>query len=1115
MALDLTDLGYPAVDATKEAFVELPEIEEPVTAPEPAPTPVGLDLTDLGYIPEELEMPGLEAPEVREAPPVEEIGPLDIARGTVETIAGVVGGAALWPFAQSARHGAVLGQIGQQWLGLAPHMTPEEISVMGEETAEYVQSLHGLLTPRSASGKASLDLVGKVFEPISRASHWLARGIDPERHPNLHNLVATGAEVMAFATIPKAVKGVKAIAEPTLSKAVKRIEKKRARVGEEAIPEADMQSVLDKAEKLVDTPEKVEKLKDRVSDWQEKVISGEKTLEGRRAEQAAAVEQQRALKAQLEAAKIERPAVEIPEEAVKILEIPPREPVRPPIEFKTAQELQAERFGKTAPAGRELLDKILEPLKNERGEVVIKSERSKARLGESERESIRHISDAAFEAKQEVKDFLISRGMNEKEALQVEKLHKIFKEENPIKSAPEVVKSVKDEFKPFELEEGDVQVNTGEKANLNIKVGTSDANAIFSSPRGGKGIKSYFQPAEFMFDKYPQMKPLLHKAREIEATIVREKKIQTKHLKDIVKQFPSKKLRNEAGATWHALDKQGADAMRQMNIKISERPQYIELKTKIQPLFKDLFDRVNEQRIKLGKRPIPERADYLTFYAKESLYNDFKNLFSGKHAETTNLIMDDLATINQRQTIPIKDSVAFHHLRRRGLEKGVELDLDPISIYSRYLDESLRHIHMSPLNAFVKELLSSKLTDVKTGKAARFKDVNPSAAAELASWNNKLAGLSNLPLPRTFERLIQRGMNNLTVAQLFGNARTAAVQTVALFPTAVKHGYIATGKGIADTVVRRKNAPIEKSAVLESAVMDAAVADMANVIAGTRGQRIISGVKAISVAPMQWLDYLSREATFRTAWNSLEPLVKKGKMRESEAIRLADSEVIRTQASGAPPELSPIQRNAIGKMATLWQTFTINHINFIAKDVLGIKDPVANPRRTAARVARYVGGMLAINALFEQVGGVQSPLPAPVQTIIRSLEEGDTNAARTIKTLLEVSEVFPFGSSIKFGGSPVGPLIDHASDITEALAGSAAYNPDMLERAIGGDQKALLALGEILGKTFGVPFTAQVAKATRGLARGETLGRAIAGRIGKPRKKVKKRRRKRRRRVRR
>lgn len=1175
----LSDIDVDSISqaiARQESGAEFGEI---------APVSEAFDTAPPGLSFEKLDQVGAPVETVEEVGIPEEppgVTPADIALGTIETTLGTAAGVALWPIAEITRHGGVIQQKALQNLGLIDPRTPEEIAAAGEEISGNIQSLWGILEPRTVSGRASLGLIGSAIgvltEGVKRA---ISPFISPEEHPNLYNLSVTGGEVLAFAAIPKGAKAVK----PKLSKAASRVVKLQERIpglsGEKRVAaeakfEADVGKLLDKAEKLVSEPKEVAKIRDSVEAFQERLTgpknrkvreqlqktiqAGQEVIRGKARERFAeapkappevpsevgapllTAEQRlaerigvreevppelapRIVEPEVPVTPVERkpPAPVLGEERFPAFEAAPERFIEPVVEAPPAplitpetpevrmRRIRTEQAEATS-RRKSLFKNLLEPLKNERGAIEIgPRERTKVSLNDRQQETVRKLGKAAEDAGLAIGDFLKAHGMSKEEIRSLEKLYTQMKIENPSQAGLERVSKVPGDFKPFELTEGSVKANVSPDANPKIVIDSSDARIIFDSPRGRKGLTSYFKPSEFMFDRYPKLKPLLHKSREIEATISRELKIQSEHLKDIESEFPRKKLREEAGAAWHGLSESGLDAMQKMGVEVVESPRYSGLQGRLQPLFKDLFDRVNEARAKIGKRPIPEMPDYLAFFAKEGLFEDIKNLVKGRDFEPqrTNLVLDDLATIQQRIGTPVKDSTAFHHLKRRGLEEGIKLELDPLVIYSRYLNESLRHIHTSPLNAFIKELVSKKLTDPKSGASNRFKDINPSAAAELASWNNKLAGLGNVPLPPTFERLANRGMQNLTVAQLFGNARTAAVQTVALFPTAVKHGYVATARGIADTAVRRKNAPVRKSSVLETSIMDAAVADMANAIAGTPIQKAKVGAVNVAKAPMQWIDYLAREATFRTVWNNLEPLVKKGKMTEREAIRIADSEIIRTQGSGAGAEVSPIQRNVLGKMATLWQTFTINHLNFIAKDVLGIKNPEAKPTQTATRVARYVGGMVIINALFERVGGIQSPMPAPVQTLIRGLEEGDSGAALTLKTLLEVSEAFPFGSSIKFGSSPAGPLVEHAGDIAKAISGSTEYNPDMLEKAINGDEKALIALGEILGKTLGVPATAQAAKAARGLKRGEPLLRSIFGRIGKPTKKVGKRRRRR------
>jgi len=1250
-------------------------------------------------------------------------GALDVAQGTVELARDVTWGALSWPVAQIVRHGAVAGQKIQQSLGLVPSMTPEQQAAMGENVANYIQTMGGLATPKSQSGQQSLEAVGKVIEPIQKVAHWTAQGINPEKHPNLHNAVATGVEFGLFATIPKVKSGlskIKKMREESLKLKGKEKAAADLKILEEQDAlmkkmEADLESTqmnemkalinerLEKNQQLMDGAEgfsaidiakpEAPKIIDPITGKEVVSLKGSKSelsqsgkgFEGDVRKPDLGAEPVSGLTKNIKTpeeianevgvkydGEFDRTALKkdplyqfTPQEGpmkgrtfaveeltvdavknkmssldskVKLIEKVPGEKsvwqiltdpiknesgsitIRPEKIFKDETNTpvigyhgtQAARFkkfnnkmiqklehgwagaghyfstkkesaelysqigdgtgrvieavfdiknpltkyskeyndllmssiGKKSILNKEdgikatkafkeagydsviegkvishaneinvfdaknihiiekptIIDTLLNPLRNERGSIRIPIRRKEVemKVSESQRNQLRKFGMMAEKQGKTFKEFLSETGLTPKEVHAMEKLHKFVKEENPIASALEPVKRSKGDMTPFELKPGERQVNiTKGKGNKKILIGESDANAIFESLPGRKGVGSWFKPAEFMFDRYPKLRNLLDQAREVQSTIKNELEISSKHVEELAKEYSNKKLREEVGAYWHSFSILGKDAMKQMKVEVKADPKYKELKTKLEPKFQDLFKRINAQRVKLGKRPIKETGDYLSFFGKESLLTDFKNLIKGEEARGgySNLVLDDLATIKQRQATNIKDSPAFAHIKRTGLREGVKLELDPLVIYSRYLNDSLRHIHMSPINAFVKELLTAELTDFKTGKTAVFAEQRPNVAAELASWNNKIAGLDNMEVPRVFSKLLNKGMNNLTVAQLFGNLRTSLIQSTALFPTAVKFGYGPTAKGIGEAVIGRRNAPVKESSVLNTAAWDVAVADMGSTFAGTKYQKVTGNIKEKSAWLMKSVDYFAREATFRTVWNSLEPLVKKGELSKKEAIRLADAEVIRTQGSGDAVELSPVQRNVIGKMATQWQTFTINHMNFVAKDVLGIKNPELRPMEAAKRTLRYVAGALVINSLFEQGLGIQSPMPAPVQGIIRGLEAGDQTSAIMLGTLKEISEAFPGGGSVKFGSNPLGPLVKHADDIAKALSGTTTFNEDMITKASMGDEKAMTALAEILGKTMGVPGTAQAAKFARGQRRGESIPRSLIGRI--------------------
>ena len=544
--------------------------------------------------------------------------------------------------------------------------------------------------------------------------------------------------------------------------------------------------------------------------------------------------------------------------------------------------------------------------------------------------------------------------------------------------------------------------------------------------------------------------------------------------------------------------------MKKLKHKKPDNIEYQGLRSELEPIFKSLIDRVNEVRVKLGKKPIKINKGYLSFYATENYISDFKNLAKGKKdSYSNNLVMDDWQAIKDRQNLDVKDSAAFAHVKREGLRDGIDLELDPLVIINRYAREASNHIHKSPLIAFTKEVIKVDLTDPVTKRKFNLSKDNPTAAIELGSWINKYAGRSNLNLNRSVERVGQKIMDNLTTAQLIGNLRTALVQSAALVPTAVKFGYTNTLAGSIDALfvdkINKSTVPYEKSNVLPTASWDVAASNMSNAIGKGKLGKGFHMTKEIAAYAMKGIDYLARKITFGTVYKTLDPLVKKGKLTEKEAIRIADAEVIRTQGSGSITEISPIQRNVLGKMATLWQTHTINQINFFLRDTLGIKGKKTSKKERFKRVFRAMVGIAMTTLLYEKIFGIQSPFPAVSSAI--DMDEGAVQNMR--KLLLELSEGFPFGGSVKFGSSILGPIADHAQDIVKAISGKGDYNQDLLTAAAEGNVKARIKILELIGKTAGIPGTAQWAKYVRGRLRGESIPRAAIGRIYEKNKKKK------------
>ena len=194
-------------------------------------------------------------------------------------------------------------------------------------------------------------------------------------------------------------------------------------------------------------------------------------------------------------------------------------------------------------------------------------------------------------------------------------------------------------------------------------------------------------------------------------------------------------------------------------------------------------------------------------------------------------------------------------------------------------------------------------------------------------------------------------------------------------------------------------------------------------------------------------------------------------MTESGAIRYADDVVTKTQASGAPGELAPIQYTSIGKTATMFQTFVINNWNFLVHDVVGAGTN-ATVGEVMPKILRYVVGAAAVNMIFEDVMGVKSPLPRPIKSFMDSMEQDNTAMDVFIDTAKELIEPIPILGNARYGSNPFGPLVQKAGEAFEQL---------------DSDKRSGVRALELTGNALGIPGTGQAAGSYRAAKRGEDL----------------------------
>ena len=159
---------------------------------------------------------------------------------------------------------------------------------------------------------------------------------------------------------------------------------------------------------------------------------------------------------------------------------------------------------------------------------------------------------------------------------------------------------------------------------------------------------------------------------------------------------------------------------------------------------------------------------------------------------------------------------------------------------------------------------------------------------------------------------------------------------------------------------------------------------------------------------------------------------------------------------------------------------------------MGWKNPKVKTPQRIANVTKLLAGMLALGYLFEDVLGINSPMPNPVGQLIRGIEDNDDAHELAMQVGLEMMESVPgAGSVAKYRGSLFGAVTGKIEDVF-----GAADNPT----------KAMYAVGYLAG----APGVSQVKKSVREAGKDGSPLSIVTGGMYKPKKSSKRGRRTRR-----
>ena len=542
-------------------------------------------------------------------------------------------------------------------------------------------------------------------------------------------------------------------------------------------------------------------------------------------------------------------------------------------------------------------------------------------------------------------------------------------------------------------------------------------------------------------------------------------------MQELSRGFSTKSLEN-IGANGY--QRQGPDGQRILTYnKVTPMPlspAEKRLQANIDGIYADFWVRINEERIATGREALPAIDNYQTFARTQSLLNHL-NMGS-------NLITDSVADIMAKYAKYKSTNFPYTALRKGAVYSA---EMNALKILDTYAQSALKEIHLGPFIGKLHELIEQKLPDPVTGAETwLLKEEKPGLYTELRRWNDYLATGSNFDVPEVARYWLNIANRNLGYAMLSFGLRSGAVQISTLRNTYQSLGAPATVNGafshLMDIVSGGKqwDFALKNSHVLNSRKFVDAYNSAASAVIGRNPRDFMRAVsrgqigeiqQLIGGLGMKFMEIPDMQAALMS-WNAgYKHATKKLGYNHKDAVRFSDDLVVRTQGSTMPGDLAGVQRNAIGKALTQFQTFAISDWNFLTNEVFGKQQGIST-RQMIVNIMRFTFATQTINELYRMLH-IQTPFPE----LVRDFKKG------VLSGLSNLIEPIPILSSTRYGRGIGGPLIETGRDLTRAIR-SDPMAPNWKEPA------AALA---------GVPGTRQASKYLRAQKRGETAYDSLMG----------------------
>ena len=588
-----------------------------------------------------------------------------------------------------------------------------------------------------------------------------------------------------------------------------------------------------------------------------------------------------------------------------------------------------------------------------------------------------------------------------------------------------------------------------------------------------------------------------HMERKAEALAKSQRGEWSEWVQDLKSQIPAERKANYAIASYERM-KGVPESFEAMGIKKSEplSPGEIRVKTEIASKLDEILSRINYVRVRTGRKAIPRLKDldgnvnYLPLIRAANVLSEL-----GLSDGLTTMSLDKINKISKNF-----NGIYNPHAKKRNVS-DIPIELDPFNALEVYGKTAFREINLSPIAALVKEMGTTKMTISGQKHKMSLLEFNPQLGKFLVNYSDQILGkdpvLSALMAKNEWVGKSLYGADSigarLIAAIIGGSLRTFVVQPSNYLPATL--GYLnstSAGYGIArfiGDIGKGKESRYWKESTI------APLREFGNDYAYIQellDRGFIKGARAkaveMSMMPTSWMDQIVAEMSWNAGmWYGEKHLKLKGE----DLINFADDFVEKSQGLPSKGSVSPVQASAATRVITILQSFAISDFNFIATEILGIKNPNVNRAETVKRVVKYATATLLVGEMYKAMG-ITNVVPDPIGAFMEAKEKGKSDTSALYFGALEFLEKVPVLGNIKFGSNLGGPVAELGDLLPEAAkaVGTLSDWGNLSERQ---KMNNIMLMARAIGYVEGIPMTNQILKSIKAKYNGGNPYEVIMG----------------------